>query len=68
MGYLGDLERLSRISSRLRLRLLLLLPPLRDLERLRLRLYLETLEYDTERVLDFDRENDLVRERLERTE
>ena len=62
----GDLDLLSRISSRL----LLLLPLLTDLERLLLRVYLEYDEYDMERDRDRERERerDLERERLERTE
>ena len=50
------------MSSRLRL----LLTRLIDLVRLRLREYLESLEYDIER--EREREKDRVRERLERTE
>jgi len=59
---LGDLDLLSLMSSRLRL----LLTRLIDLVRLRLREYLESLEYDIER--EREREKDRVRERLERTE
>jgi hypothetical protein len=50
------------MSSRLRL----LLTRLSDLVWLRLREYLESLEYDIEREREW--EKDLVRERLERTE
>ena len=50
------------MSSRLRLLLTLLI----DLVRLRLREYLESLEYDIEREREW--EKDRVRERLERTE
>jgi len=50
------------MSSRLRL----LLTRLTDLVRLRLREYLESLEYDIEREREW--EKDRVRERLERTE